>query len=362
MIPFVKYDVIARRFGAMLSIVVPVYNAEKELGDCLDRILAQKNADYELIVIDDGSKDNSCDVIDAYAAKYPQIRVIKQENQGITTTRRIAAEAAHGEYIWYLDDDDVVSEGAFAKAEELLREHPETDILWFGFTVDFLEEGYSFPTELPDHIYTSSLEAVQTFFQNDSFNMYWNKLYRVSMLRAHPEAFPHRKDQSGDLIFNCVSFSYAKMVQASSFIAYHYQKREKESMVNRFLEGNDVILHDKKQGVKDMMRILQAKDDPLVANYFLREYEVFVINLFAKDCPYSKEEKIRMIQDNILDPESIEYIEKAVPADNKYSGIFKKTAMSRNAKHIYSTYAFLSFAKNHFSGLYQKFRRSTYQK
>ena len=342
----------------MLSIVVPVYNAEKELGECLDRILAQKGADFELILINDGSTDNSMDVVNAYAAKDNRIRVFSQENQGITTTRKNAVMHAEGDYIWFIDDDDLLEDGIFARAEKELADRP--DILWFGYTVDFIEENFSFKTTLPDTVYTSPLDAVHAFFANDSFNMYWNKLYRTALLKDHPEAFPHRKDQSGDLIFNCVAFAHAEKIKASSQIAYHYIKRSKETMVTRFLKDSEVILADKENGVRMMMSALNASNDPLIDNYLLREYEVFVINLFADNCPYSTKEKKELVRKYVLNEEARASIRKGTPV-NAYSRIFKFVAGTGNAGMIISAYSVFSFIKNHMGAIYKAFRRSTYK-
>ena len=342
-----------------LSIIVPVYNAEKELPECLDAIISQKEADFELLLIDDGSKDNSWQVVQEYAEKDSRIRTYHQENQGITATRRIAVNMTTGDYIWFIDDDDIIVPGSIAKLVSVLNEK-EPDVLWFGYSVDFMEENYSFVCSLPDWTYERSIVAVHDFFKTDSFNMYWNKLYRADMLRGHDEFFPTGKDQSGDLIFNCAVFAHAKKVVTCSDIIYHYQKRPKETMVNRFLPDSEKILKDKEEGVRYMMEALGSPQDQLSDDYLLREYEVFVINLFADSCPYSRDEKIKMIRDNITTDHANTVIQRAVPF-NTYSRIFRDSALSGNAKKIYRTYAALSTAKNKFSGLYKTFRKTIYR-
>ena len=92
-----------------LSVIVPVYNTEKYLRECIDSILAQTFTDFELILVDDGSTDSSGAICDEYAAKDPRIQVIHQENGGATVARRSGVSCARGEYITFVDSDDWIS-------------------------------------------------------------------------------------------------------------------------------------------------------------------------------------------------------------------------------------------------------------
>ena len=340
-----------------LSILIPVYNAEKELPQCLDSIIPQLNDEMELILVDDGSKDGSLAVLNAYKKQYPFISVYAQENQGCTAARKKALSFAEGSYSWFIDDDDRVEDNTIERLLEYLDSDP--DILVFGNTVDFVEEGYSFDMPTPDKTYVKTADAVADCFKNDNFNTYWNKFYRTSILKGHPECLPAGKENSGDLIFNCVAFTHSKKVVSSPLIAYHYQKRARETMVNRFLPDSEVILKDKEDAVREMMKALGEPYHPLIDNYLLREYEVFVINLFAEGNSYNGKERVRMVRENVTTPSGIRAIQNA-ETPNRYSEIFKKTARSGNPVKIVRTYALLSFAKNTFSGIYRRFRRRIY--
>lgn len=92
-----------------ISVIVPVYRVEKYLAECVDSILAQTYADFELILVDDGSPDNCGAICDAYADKDSRIRVIHQENQGLSGARNSGIDVAQGEYITFIDSDDLVS-------------------------------------------------------------------------------------------------------------------------------------------------------------------------------------------------------------------------------------------------------------
>lgn len=93
---------------AQVSIIVPVYQVEKYLRQCIDSILAQTFTDFELILVDDGSKDQSGEICDEYAAKERRICVIHQANQGPGAARNHGVAAACGTYILFLDSDDML--------------------------------------------------------------------------------------------------------------------------------------------------------------------------------------------------------------------------------------------------------------
>ena len=96
-----------------LSVIVPVYNTEKYLRECIDSILAQTFTDFELILVDDGSSDGSGAICDEYAVKDQRIRVIHQENGGITVARKSGVGVAQGEYITFVDSDDWIDKDMY---------------------------------------------------------------------------------------------------------------------------------------------------------------------------------------------------------------------------------------------------------
>ena len=97
-----------------LSVIVPVYNTEKYLRECIDSILAQTFGDFELLLVDDGSTDSSGAICEEYAQMDERIRVIHQKNAGATVARRNGVSHAGGEYITFVDSDDWISRDMYA--------------------------------------------------------------------------------------------------------------------------------------------------------------------------------------------------------------------------------------------------------
>lgn len=108
-----------------ISVLMSVYNGEKYLAEAVESILAQTLADFELIVIDDGSSDRSLAMLQRYAAKDPRVRLTSRPNQGLTRTLNEALAQARGEFIARMDSDDVARPDRFENQVRFLREHPE---------------------------------------------------------------------------------------------------------------------------------------------------------------------------------------------------------------------------------------------
>lgn len=121
-----------KKTGTFFSIVVPVYNAEKCLEKCISSVRDQTHKSYELILVDDGSVDQSSEICDRYAAKDSRIKVIHQKNAGQTSARKKGVEKSSGEYVLFLDSDDWVTEDALETCSKFLEMY-ETDLLVFGY-------------------------------------------------------------------------------------------------------------------------------------------------------------------------------------------------------------------------------------
>lgn len=114
------------------TVIVPVYNAEKYLYECVSSIVSQIRVGDELIIVDDGSKDHSKEIYYAFAREYPQIRVIQQENQGVYAARQCGIHHATGDYIIFVDADDTWTENTLSEIDRLLTES-NIDMLVFNY-------------------------------------------------------------------------------------------------------------------------------------------------------------------------------------------------------------------------------------
>lgn len=171
-----------------ISVIVPVYNAEKYLRECIDSILAQTFTDFELVLVDDGSPDNCGAICDEYAAKHDNVRVFHQTNQGINKTRRNGVMNAKGEWVVFSDDDDSLTPDAL---ESLYSLSDGTDLV-IGFP-DTPKQG----SQLSMDEFKSSAITAKKFPPCP-----WAKLYRRSLFNDNTFDFPREIDGEEDMIMN----------------------------------------------------------------------------------------------------------------------------------------------------------------
>ncbi|WP_278686731.1 glycosyltransferase family 2 protein [Alistipes finegoldii] len=120
----------------LISVIMPLYNAERFVGESIENVLRQTVGDFELIVIDDASTDASAEIARAYAAKDDRIVLMHNElNSGAARTRNRALDAARGKFITFMDADDLCSPERFAKQLAFFEQHPQTDICGSYYTM-----------------------------------------------------------------------------------------------------------------------------------------------------------------------------------------------------------------------------------
>lgn len=136
----------------LLSIIVPAYNIEPYIGRCLDSILAQTYEKIEVIVVDDGSSDKTGEILDIYSMKDHRIKVIHKENGGVSSARNVGLDNATGDYIGFVDGDDIVEEDMYETLINLM-EKEEADIAHCGYQMVF-------PNRV-DHYYNTKKKKIQ---------------------------------------------------------------------------------------------------------------------------------------------------------------------------------------------------------
>ena len=114
------------------SIIVPVYNVEKYLCECIDSILTQSFTDYELILVDDGSPDNCPAMCDSFASDDKRVKVIHKENGGLSDARNAGIKAAVGQYVMFVDSDDYIEEGSLGRIAETVLHGESKDIVFLN--------------------------------------------------------------------------------------------------------------------------------------------------------------------------------------------------------------------------------------
>ena len=232
-------------FQPKVSIVVPVYNGEKVLKRCVDSVIAQNYSDWELLLLNDGSRDNSLTICRSYEKKYPQIRVIDKENEGVSATRNRGIAEAKGTYIQFVDCDDYVSSDFLEVMVEAI-EQEEADWVVAGYT---RHKGQETKENLPGAGLLEGREKIAArFFElyNRWFlNTPWNKLYRRDKICQN---FPVELSLGEDLLFNLAYLQECEKISVLDHAGYQYCIENENSLAIQYREDkfeNSLFLHNK---------------------------------------------------------------------------------------------------------------------
>ena len=211
--------------GPAVSIIVPVYNAEGALRRCIESILRQSCADFELLLVDDGSRDSSGAICDEYAAKDARVRVFHKENGGVSAARNLALDHAQGKYIQFLDSDDWVVPDATLLFLRAAEEH-EADMVISDF-YRVVGERVSVKGDIEEDRVLSRTEYAEHMMANPAdfyYGVLWNKLYRRDILCAHRIRMDEDISWCEDFLFNLEYIRCAQRFYALNVPLYYYVK------------------------------------------------------------------------------------------------------------------------------------------
>lgn len=223
----------------LLSIIVPVYNVEEYLKNCIKSIVIQEYKNLEIIIIDDGSTDSSAKICDSFK-KYEFISVIHKKNGGVSSARNCGVANSRGEYVAFVDSDDTLCLNCYNILINQLKKNPNIDILVFGFN-NIKLNGKSHSVYGTEKIIEySAYESMKNFFDNDFVKnlMYapWNKIYKKEILENVRFDENLRIGEDFLFVFECLSKSNSVLIYDKCL--YNYYERNNSAMTSKFSEKN----------------------------------------------------------------------------------------------------------------------------
>lgn len=213
----------------VFSIIVPIYNAEKTLGRCLDSLRVQKYQDFEVLMIENGSVDSSNAICKEYAEKDSRFNLYScKENKGPSGARNIGLNSARGTYITFLDSDDYIDPEYL---EVLLAAFRNSDVVFFGYHQISMDGAF-----LGDHIPQISgdmdyYEILIKLYEQDLFGYTWIKAFRRDAIGNH--RFSHQLNLMEDEVFTCEVLTNPKQIKVISETILNYVTGNKGSLVGR---------------------------------------------------------------------------------------------------------------------------------
>lgn len=200
----------------MISVIVPVYNVEKYLRKCLDSIINQTYNDWELILVDDGSKDASREICDEYSQNDSRIKVFHKPNGGVSSARNIGIENACGEWIAFVDADDWLDPQYLLSLVNVKG----AEMIVCGYKVD--EDIIHDITRDDFVIDTQNCDYSQNYF-NETFFFPWRRLYRRDIVQKYSIRFEEKLKLSEDTCFICEYLLYCNKIAYIKDSYYHHR-------------------------------------------------------------------------------------------------------------------------------------------
>lgn len=209
----------------MVSIIIPVYNAEKSIGRCVDSVLNQGFGDFELLLVDDGSTDSSGELCDEFQKRDSRVRVIHKENSGVSDARNMAMDLAKGKYIQFLDSDDWITPDATSLMVRAAEENGCDMVISDFYRV--VGERVSHKGDI-DKGGVLSLEEYAAFMMENPADFYygvlWNKLFQRKIVEEHKLRMDKAISWCEDFMFNLEYIRHTKTIYALRVPVYYYVK------------------------------------------------------------------------------------------------------------------------------------------
>lgn len=220
-----------------ISIIVPVYNAEKYLYRCIDSVLSQSFTDFELILVDDGSKDCSAQICEDYAKKDHRIRVIHQPNSGVSAARNRGIERAKGEYISFIDADDWIEQNMY----NLLLEKAFTMDADYVYCDYFQENGFSSVRKETAKCFPDNSISTKRNILGRWFLPAWSSIIKRTIISQNKIYFSHRLAYNEDFHFIARCLVFCQQIHKIDLPLYHYDESNTSSALhkNQSRQGED---------------------------------------------------------------------------------------------------------------------------
>ena len=271
----------------LVSIVVPIYNVQPYLEKCIKTIINQTYKNLDIILVDDGSTDNSGKIADEYKKIDKRITVIHKENGGLSDARNAGMQIARGDYICFIDSDDYVELNMIEQAINMITSQKLDVIIW-GFYIDY-EDNYGKLIKRDKKVLNRKIVKINKINDEIELNLNflnhlgyaWNKLYNLQFLNKYKFEFEKGLSLIEDAEFNTRVFQKVKKFGIIDKAFNHYMQRDRETLgrkkYNNLLELNIRACNNHKnlleawKSDKHKIEEIQTKEYLLISKVHIKE-------------------------------------------------------------------------------------------
>ena len=257
----------------LLSIIIPVYNSEKYIEECLNSLISQINENIEIILINDGSTDNSKQIIEKYVSK--NILCFEQSNKGVSTARNYGIQIARGKYIYFCDSDDIVDCNFIKQLNEL--KNIEFDIWGFKYNT-FITE-YKVTNYSKEYNFINKVNFIKKVINDvDTLGYLWNKVFKLSIIKDNQIKFDETIRVMEDGLFVLQYAKYADNIILTNNTLYHYRNNP-NSVINEDNRMKHVSSLKASEHILGLLLDFNLKDEAyIVWNNLINSYFSYAIH------------------------------------------------------------------------------------
>jgi len=315
--------------NTLVTIIVPIYNAEEFLEECLNSLVHQTYKNIELIFVDDGSTDNSLRIMKKVAENDHRVRIKQQQNMGVEKTRNTIIHEAKGEYVYFMDSDDWIENNTIERLVQVIEEY-EADVVLFNYFREYSDRTlkkriFDDPVIVFDDDGCKKLlrrlvgpysdEEIAHPENNDAICTLWGKLYKKNIIIDNNVQYPSNKivGSYGDGIYNMQYMLHVKKAVYINEYLYHYRKTNSNSIVTSYRK-NLAKRWENQAGI-----ILNfVKDNKLPEEYYVaQKYRLAVGMITLGINAYANPERKQQMRTDIIDALNIQGMTDALREINK---------------------------------------------
>lgn len=327
------------------SIVIPAYNCADTILATLESILAQTLGDYEVIVVNDESKDETDAVLQTFSKLHDRFSTVCIENKGPGNARNIGIDMAKGQYLFMMDADDEIEPDVLEAYRRIIVEQ-NPDLIVASYNMKVLGGGQVVSKKqvlAPDAVYGSNEEFLDNLYplmNKQLMYVIWNKVYKLDIIKEHKVAFPIYSSCE-DRLFNLRYYKHAQKVVTTSNLMYQYTFEGKRSLTNRYLYNKfDTFVH-----FYDELVDLTDKDMDGFSALFLKGVMSCIIPLHSDECDLNYSQKREYIR-NILQHPQVQYAAEKSATDSMMRKVMKVLFASKSVTLNYTVSGAMHIVSN----------------
>lgn len=313
----------------LISIIIPVFNCEKSIKRTVDSIISSGLIDYEIVIVNDGSTDNTASVCNNLCSQYRFIKYSEQKNSGVSAARNRGISIATGEYILFFDADDTAEENGFSECVDIIKKE-KTDILVFGMRFDYYKNGKNYRNDklVPEQsgrLNKTQIRAeIDSLYNTNSLTSSCNKFYKRDLIINNNILFNTNYFLMEDFLFSLECLKVCENIYCLPKALYYYKQSENEkNAFNRLKRIDDLCEY--------VLPFKTAINELAVDETGNSVFNNFFFMLLSERMYYASEKEIKKLAEGLKSNKLFNEIKQGeIPA--RYIVFFKDIEQSRYLK------------------------------